>query len=63
MLDESQKLLEVAYKKLSLSARAYNRIIKMSRTIADLEDSNKVEKRHIAEALQYRNLDKKYKGA
>ena len=61
--NESQRLLEVAYKKLALSARAYNRIIKMSRTIADLEDSEKVEKRHIAEALQYRNLDKKYKGA
>ncbi len=60
--DGSQNILELAFKKLSLSARAYNRIIKMSRTIADLDKSETILSKHVAEALQYRNLDKKYKG-
>lgn len=59
---ESKALLEAAFEKMCLSARAYNRIIKLSRTIADLDSSSNIEPMHIAEAVQYRNLDKKYRG-
>lgn len=56
---ESHKLLEVAVNRLGLSARAYNRILKIARTIADLEGESSISPVHISEAIQYRSLDRK----
>lgn len=59
---ETKKLMESAFRQLSLSARAHHKIIKMGRTIADMEGAEKIGVRHIAEAIQYRSLDKMYRG-
>ncbi len=56
----AKQLMEAAMKELRLSARAYYKILKISRTIADLEDSENVQSKHIAEAIQYRTLDRQW---
>jgi magnesium chelatase family protein len=56
--DGSQRLLEMAIDKFGLSARAYTRILKVARTIADLEGAENIQASHLSEAIQYRSLDR-----
>ena len=57
--DEAEALLRTAITRLGLSARAYHRILKIARTIADLDGSARLEPKHVAEAIQYRSLDRR----
>lgn len=57
---ECKQILELAFNKLGLSARAYSRILKVARTIADLDNKDNINKQHLLEAIQYRSLDRKY---
>ena len=56
--DESQELIRVAMTELNLSARAYDRILKVSRTVADLQSSDEINTEHVSEAIQYRTFDR-----
>jgi magnesium chelatase family protein len=59
---QGRKLIEMAMKELHLSARAYYKVLKISRTIADLVGADEISAEHIAEAIQYRSLDRQRYG-
>ncbi|MGI6279942.1 MAG: YifB family Mg chelatase-like AAA ATPase [Acutalibacteraceae bacterium] len=62
MTDEAEKYLQMSFDKLGLSARAYDRILKVARTVADLDGSEIIQKQHIFASISFRSLDRKYWG-
>ena len=60
MSPEASKLIKSAFDRMQLSMRSYHRVLRVSRTIADLDHSDRIEAEHLAEALSYRGLDRKY---
>lgn len=63
MTEDASKYLQLSFDRLGMSARAYDRILKVSRTVADLDGSDIIEKSHIFTAISFRSLDRKYWGA
>jgi magnesium chelatase family protein len=57
---DSERMIERAMQQQGLSARAHDRILKVARTVADLDGNPRIESKHIAEAIQYRTLDRTY---
>ena len=57
-----ENIAKVAFNKYNFSVRSFNKIIKMARTIADLDDSENIEQKHLLEAVRYRTLEGKYWG-
>lgn len=60
LTQEAEELIKAAFDSMSMSARAYDKILRVSRTIADLEGEETIQPRHVAEAVRYRSLDRKY---
>ena len=61
ILDEKlEKIIEFAFKKFKFSARSFNKILKLTRTIADLDGSEEIKEEHLLEAIRYRSLSNKY---
>ena len=63
MTEDAKTLLRAAFERMNLSARGYDRILRVARTVADLELSSNIEAKHVAMAVQLRSLDRKYFGS